>query len=109
MAKSRYSQTPTIRDPASYEPVHYGQFNLPEEYRGIFVKDIIQQGDQYDEHVWQMGDRVDILANKYYGDDKLWWIICLTNNISYPLGISIGTVLRIPTDARTILERLKII
>ena len=105
MSKSRYCQTELEQLPMSYEPLHYRTFNLPEKYRGYYNEDLLK-GLPYDEHIWKMGDRLDKLAFKYLQDDKLWWIICLANNISYSLGIKIGSVLRVPRDARTILERL---
>jgi hypothetical protein len=45
----------------------------------------------------ETGDRLDTLANYFYGDSSLWWIIATANNIhdakfSYPD----GTILRIP-------------
>ena len=57
-----------------------------------------------------LGDRLDILANNFYGDSSLWWIISSANSLPgdslYP---PIGIQLRIPTDIRTILESYKII
>jgi hypothetical protein len=47
----------------------------------------------------QTGDRLDLLANKYYNDPSLWWIIASANNIhNAPLGIEDGTILRIPQN-----------
>jgi hypothetical protein len=57
-----------------------------------------------------LGDRLDILANNFYGDPSLWWIISSANSLPgdslYP---PIGIQLRIPTDIRTILESYKVI
>jgi hypothetical protein len=57
-----------------------------------------------------LGDRLDILANNFYGDPSLWWIISSANSLPgdslYP---PIGIQLRIPTDVRTILESYKVI
>jgi hypothetical protein len=57
-----------------------------------------------------LGDRLDILANNFYGDSSLWWIISSANSLPgdslYP---PIGIQLRIPTDVRTILESYKVI
>lgn len=47
----------------------------------------------------ETGDRYDTLAAQYYGDSTLWWIIAAANNVhDAPLGISDGTILRIPSD-----------
>jgi hypothetical protein len=57
-----------------------------------------------------LGDRLDILANNFYGDPSLWWIISSANSLPgdslYP---PIGIQLRIPIDVRTILESYKVI
>jgi hypothetical protein len=47
-----------------------------------------------------IGDRFDTLAQTYYGNSSLWWVISianpqLTQNSYYP---PIGTQLRIPSD-----------
>ena len=45
----------------------------------------------------QSGDRLDILAQKYYGDVNLWWYIAKANNLKF-ITLPIGTRLRIPAD-----------
>lgn len=52
------------------------------------------------------GDRFDILAQEYYGDSTLWWIISIANpqteqNSLYP---PIGIQIRIPRDIGGILS-----
>jgi hypothetical protein len=54
----------------------------------------------------QKSDRYDILANQYYGDKSLWWIISIANpsitqNTIYP---PMGVQLRIPTNISSILN-----
>lgn len=57
-----------------------------------------------------LGDRLDLLANNFYGDPSLWWIISSANSLPgdslYP---PIGIQLRIPTDIRAILDSYKVI
>ena len=50
------------------------------------------------------GDRLDILAQQFYGDSSLWWIISIANsNLSQnSLFIPEGTQLRIPIDPSNI-------
>lgn len=49
--------------------------------------------------VTQTGDRVDTLAQQFYGDSSLYWIILTANNIhDAPFAFSDGTILRIPKD-----------
>lgn len=43
------------------------------------------------------GDRIDLLAHRYFGDAKLWWVICDYNDIAFPLLLEEGRVLRVPS------------
>ena len=46
-----------------------------------------------------VGDRLDILANQYYKDATMWWIIASANNLKKDsMFIKPGTQLRIPID-----------
>jgi len=54
------------------------------------------------------GDRLDILANKYYGNPKMWWIIATANNLNNAsLSVEPGVQLRIPSDTSTIINQLE--
>lgn len=56
--------------------------------------------------VVQTGDRLDTLANQFYNDSTLWWIIATANNIhDAPFSIPDGTVLRIPRDYTAIIRQ----
>jgi hypothetical protein len=47
----------------------------------------------------ETGDRLDTLANHFYGNSSLWWIIATANNIhDAKFSFPDGTVLRIPTQ-----------
>jgi nucleoid-associated protein YgaU len=48
-------------------------------------------------HTVVEGDRVDLLAQRYLGQADLWWIICDYNDIFFPLELTPGTILRIPS------------
>jgi hypothetical protein len=54
---------------------------------------------RYDDrlHTVIEGDRIDLLAHRYLGDARLWWIICDYNDIFFPLELAPGTDLRIPS------------
>ena len=64
----------------------------------------VTENDNY--VITTLGDRFDILANNFYGDSSLWWVIPSANGIPgdslYP---EPGTQLRIPTDLRSILNQ----
>lgn len=48
-------------------------------------------------HNYQLGDRIDLLAYKYYGDSQLWWVIMDANpKYMTPLEIPIGASLLVP-------------
>ena len=52
-----------------------------------------------------IGDRLDLLANDYYGDPTLYWIIASANSLpGDSLVPPLGQQLRIPTDIETILN-----
>ena len=45
-----------------------------------------------------MGDRLDLLANEYYSDSTMWWVIALKNNLTdIDLTMQGGIKLRIPS------------
>ena len=53
-----------------------------------------------DSDIWvitQSGDRLDLLANQYYGNPRLWWYIAKANGLTF-LTIPAGTSLRIPAN-----------
>ena len=47
--------------------------------------------------ITQYGDRLDLLANRFYGDPSLWWYIAKANNLTI-MKIPTGTSLRIPEN-----------
>jgi hypothetical protein len=54
------------------------------------------------------GDRLDILALKYNGDQNLWWIIATANNLNEAsYSITPGIQLRIPANVSRILNDLE--
>jgi hypothetical protein len=66
------------------------------------------------------GDRFDVLANRYYGDQSLWWIISIANTAvagtSLPsdlsqnsLVIPEGQQIRIPANYAEVLNSYKIL
>ena len=56
----------------------------------------------------KFGDRLDILAHKYYGDVSLWWIIAKANNLDKAeIGLNVEKQIRIPMNIEVILNILK--
>jgi len=55
------------------------------------------------------GDRFDTIAQRYYGDSNLWWIIAKANDLSRgQLSPSTENKLRIPTEIDDILESVNL-
>jgi hypothetical protein len=51
------------------------------------------------------GDRLDLLAKKYYGDVGYWWIIAEANAIGKGnMAIPVGMQLRVPTQTSQIIR-----
>mgnify|MGYP001154028887 CR=1 FL=1 len=56
----------------------------------------------------KFGERLDTLAQKYYQDVSLWWIIAKANNLDQAhIGLETDKQLRIPLDTISIINRLK--
>ena len=56
----------------------------------------------------QAGDRLDLLADKYYNDKTKWWIIATANNINdATFYVEPGIQLRIPSDISAIMGNLE--
>ena len=51
-------------------------------------------------HQVMEGDRIDLLAWRYYRDVRLWWVIAEVNNIGNPLELKPGMILRVPSYDR---------
>ena len=47
----------------------------------------------------QDGDRLDHLANQFYGDVNLWWYLAKANNMKFN-NIEVGTTIRIPASIK---------
>ena len=59
----------------------------------IYSKIEEENSDMY--FIAQSGDRLDTLANRFYGDPGLWVLIARANNLK-TMNVSAGTSLRIP-------------
>lgn len=73
-------------------------------YGTTYYPDIpIENSDKF--VVSRLGDRVDMLAYKYYGDVSLWWIIAKANGIKGKAALEPGIVMRIPGNIQQIVEK----
>lgn len=57
--------------------------------------------------ITQETDRLDLLANEYYDDSRLWWIIAQANNINgVNIGLDAGVQLRIPKNKFDVINNI---
>ena len=80
-----------------YKPIVYP--NIPFSINDVYV-------------ITTSGDRLDLLANQFYNDVRLWWIIAAANRDiirrdSYSL--KSGLEIRIPSNISTILKAYEIV
>ena len=88
----RYEKTPIKTDKSGirvYSTTYYPDIPLDDSDEFISVID---------------GDRVDLVANRYYGDVSLWWVIAKANGIKGKAALTPGDVLRIPGNINRIIE-----
>lgn len=75
-------------------------------YRTVFYPEVEPaENDIYVET--EFGDRLDLLANQFYNDVSLYWIIAIANPNVVSLGSlapPVGTQLRIPTNISDIID-----
>jgi phage tail protein X len=95
---ARYNNIKILKDPnikqgaRHYKNVWYPE--IPFSDKDIFV-------------ITTQGDRLDVLANKYYGNISLYWIISIANNFlpQNSLFLPVGTQLRIPSDISEVISK----
>jgi len=88
-----------------YEKVEILKTETGKRYKKTvkYPKIVKSQDDRY--IIGMQGDRLDNLANKYYGDPRLWWIIGRANYLGKGnLSVPIGKQIRIPEDFLGIID-----
>jgi len=98
MGRSRYSVTAIV------DGNHYETWTDPTTSNPL-GPEILDGVDTVD-HVIVAGERLDTLAHRYLGDEELWWIIALCNRIFDPFSLTVGARIRIPSDARQVLNKV---
>ncbi len=91
----RYSTTKLKRDKSgiiSYQTTRYPSIPIQDSDRFI---------------VTRVGDRIDSLAYKFYGDSTLWWIIAKANGFNGKVAFDNATNLRIPGNVSEIIENFQ--
>lgn len=95
----RYSQIPETISPDGklmYTTVRYP--DIPKSFEDTYVYTTI-------------GDRFDTLAQQFYGDSTLWWIISIANDnlLQNSLTPPPGSQIRIPANPVPIISEFKLI
>ena len=63
----------------------------------IYKDTPITQSDIY--VLTQSGDRLDLIANQFYGDSTLWWLIAKSNGLT-DMNVEAGVKLRLPVSSQ---------
>ena len=55
-------------------------------------------------YVWKLGDSYQRLAEAFYGDPQLWWVLAWYNGKPTDALVRIGDTIRVPQPLDTVLE-----
>lgn len=67
-----------------------------EHFDLLLLPEIEEQTDDTT-YEWKSTDRIDLVANRFYGTPVLWWVIAVANDIEIvPTQLNEGALLRIP-------------
>ena len=73
----------------------------------ITIPDEIRDIVQYDVVLWQIGDKYFKLADKYYGDPALWWVIASFNLAPTEAHLDIGDTVYIPINWEVVYDYVR--
>lgn len=77
------------------------------EFWDLLVLEGIPVQPDETQYVVKMTDRIDLLANTFYGDPVLWWVLAVANNMEIlPTDLKFGVTLRVPSKAYVYAEVL---
>jgi nucleoid-associated protein YgaU len=79
--------------------LRFGQFIAIDGFNFWDVLDLPEIPEKPSDITYQVqsGDRIDVLAEKFYGDPILWWVIAIANGLEIlPTQLTEGSILRIP-------------
>ena len=100
MANSRYNNFSKVRSNNS-------DYYRLETFPSIKTEDLEEV--PHNVVMWKETDRMDAMAETFYGHSTYWWIICLMNNLVNPFSYDLlpGTLIKIPNEASTIVNMIK--
>lgn len=90
-----------------YQSINTTRLNVTgSEYYLNNVYPEIPQTEEDDYVIAVLGDRMDLLANDFYGDPSLWWVIASANSLpGDSLYLEPGTQIRIPNNVLEVLNQ----
>lgn len=50
---------------------------------------------RYQEYILAESERLDVLAGRFYGDGRFWWLICAASDCGWGLQVPPGTKIKI--------------
>ena len=80
--------------------------SLKQYQTSLFTNLRSKPGIETSTHIWKTGDRYYKLANTYYGNPQLWWIIALYNQKPTEGHLKLGDVIEIPSPINLLLYYL---
>jgi len=90
---NRYRDIPIIQTPTGIKYRRDNKYpRIPLSFNDIYV-------------ISAEGDRFDLLANQYYGDPSLWWVISIANEQipQNSLYLPLNTQIRIPANPSAVI------
>ena len=61
-----------------------------------------------DEYInYNYTDRLDLIANRYYGNPEYWWLILAANEYHCEFDIELGDVIRIPLPLVDVIREIR--
>ena len=67
-------------------------------YDNFIFKDFDEDSYSFIEHIWSHGDKLYKLAQRYYGDKDMFWMIALYNKKPTDSHYKYGDIVEIPID-----------
>lgn len=61
---------------------------------------------EYDLYVTNSSERLETIADKVFGDGRLWWILAALSDVGWALQVPDGTILRVPKNPKAVLSLL---
>ena len=89
MAFSRYSRTAIIQSGKK----------LGTNRSALAIRRSIESGIMsYTVHVCKENERLDVLAGRFYGDARYWWVLASASGIGWAVQVPPGTRIVVPDD-----------